>query len=364
MPAESGSGPAHPARQDSRGTGTIGLVSPFSRLAKLRRVLHRGDIAYQNRDLVAAERSGRLVIDRLSADPGDHTRLRPGERDALALALELVGCVRRELTDLAGATDLHQQALTILDSLPDHPTPDHLRLLVLGRLGDVLRLLGRFAEAEVHLTRAVELTDRPEPSDPIRRAHALNGLGILCKDTQRFAEADDHYRQALNLLEQSLGPEHLQLAPIYHNLAGLQHAQERFADGESFARRALQLRAQHEGNTTTGVAADLGVLGALLLGQHRYTEAEQILSRSLAIWRSTFGPDHYEVAVTQHNLAAVYAARGEQARAHQNLAQVLSTKTRILGPSHPDVIALRHHIDRRSHHAQPSDTTDTPQSED
>ena len=341
-----GPGTGDAVKRGSRGAGKVSLASPFSRLAKLRRVLRRGEIAFRRGDLVLAERSGRWVLDRLSSRHSDQATLRPGEREALIAAGELVGCVRRELTDFVGASDMHREALTMLDSTADEPQLDHSRLAVLGRLGETLRLLGHFAEAEDHLVRAVRLSDQFLPADPVPRADALNGLGILFKDTQRFAEAGDHYRQALELLEQSLGPEDLQLAAIYHNLAGLEHAQDRFVEGEPHARRALHLRAQHEGLTTTGAAADLGVLGALLLGQRRYPEAELVLGQSLAIWQAKFGPQHYEVAVAQHNLAALYAARGEQARALRTLTQVLDTKKRILGTTHPDVTALRRHIER------------------
>jgi tetratricopeptide (TPR) repeat protein len=324
------------------------LTSPFSRLAKLRRVLRRGENVLHNGDLESAERAGREVLDQLGTEPVNLTSLRPGEPDAMIAGLELLACVRRERTDFVGCLQLHQRALAALDTVPGGANRDRLRLATLIRLGEALRLLGQFLEAEHALNRALQLADTDDPPDPINHAMALNGLGIVFKDTQRFEQAAQHYRQALTLLEQTLGPNNLELAPLYHNLAGLEHAQDRFTEGEPLARRALELRATHEGLETTGAAADLAVLGALLLGQKRYPEAEAVLEQSLAVWQSRYGSQHYEVAVVKHNLAALYQARGDQLRALRTLNQVLDVKCDILGPTHADVLSLRQYIARLS----------------
>ena len=334
--------PDHSASDRIAGRGSDTLTSPFTRLAKVRRLLHRGEIALQRGDLTSAERAGRRLVAQLdsAAPPG----LRPGEWRALIAALELLACARRELTDFLGALALHQQALGRLEDAPTAADVEQFRFAIHLRLGEALRLLGHFTEAEDNLKRAIKLADDRLAPDPITQASAVNDLGILYKDTQHFEQAEQHYRQALHLLEQTLGADHLELAPLYHNLAGLEHAQDRFTEGEPFARHALEIRAKHEGLETTGAAGDLAVLGALLLGQKRYPEAEAVLEQSLAIWQSRYGNQHYEVAVVKHNLAALYAARGERPRAVCTLIQVHDIKTRILGSTHPDVIALRDYI--------------------
>jgi tetratricopeptide (TPR) repeat protein len=343
MPHASDRHPDHSASDRIAGRGSDTLTSPFSRLAKVRRVLHRGEIALQRGDLSSAERAGRRVVARL--DLGALTELRPAERKALIAGLELRACARRELTDFAGAAALHKQALGRLEDAPEAPDLEQFRFAIHLRLGEVLRLLGRFPEAEDNIKRAIELADDRLPPDPIARAMAINDLGILYKDTQRFEQAEEHYRQALHLLEQTLGPDRLELAPPYHNLAGLEHAQERFTEGEPFARHAIEIRAKHEGLETTGAAGDLAVLGALLLGQRRYAEAEQALQESLTIWQNRYGEKHYEVAVVRHNLAALHAARGQHQQAERAYRQVLDIKIQVLGPEHPDVVALKNYID-------------------
>jgi tetratricopeptide (TPR) repeat protein len=332
------------------------LTFPFSRLAKLRRVLRRGEIALSIGDLDTAERAGVRVLDQLGADPIDLARLRPGELRAMIVGLELLACVRRELSDFMSCAELHQRALTALNMVPAGADRDRLCLAALLRLGEALRLLGHFPEAEEVLRRAAQLVDAHQPPDPINRAMALNALGLVFKETQRFDQAGQHYRQALALLEQTLGAADLELAPLYHNLAGLEHAQDQFVQGEPLARRALELREAHESLETTGAAADLAVLGALLLGQQRYDEAESVLKRSLAIWQARYGDHHYEVAVVKHNLAALYCARSDQPRALRTLTEVFEIKSQILGPTHPDVVILRQNITPLSQEAHSADS--------
>ena len=343
MPHASDRHPDHSATDRMAGRGSETLTSPFSRLARVRRALHRGEIALQRGDLSSAERAGRRVVAQL--DLAALTELRSAEWKALIAGLELRACARRELTDFVSAVALHKQALGRLEDAPEAPDLEQFRFAIHLRLGEALRLLGRFPEAEDNLKRAIELADDRLPPDPIARAMAINGLGILYKDTQRFEQAEQHYRQALYMLEQTLGAEHLELAPLYHNLAGLEHAQDRFSEGEPFARHAIEIRAKHEGLETTGAAGDLAVLGALLLGQRRYAEAEQALQESLTIWQNRYGDKHYEVAVVQHNLAAIHAARGQHQQAERAYRQVLDIKIQVLGPEHPDVVALKNYID-------------------
>ena len=313
---------------------------PFTRTAKLRRMLHRGEVAFAEGDLPRAEGAGRSLVQLLHQVLPD--QLSPLDRRELSVsALELTARVRRELGDLQQAADLHRRALVALDDA-DNST---LRAIVLLRLGETLRLLGRYTEAERHHSRAVALVSGTT-AEPMLLAAALNGLGIVFKDTGRFADAASTYQEALVIAEREVGPDGPQLADLHHNLAGLNHAQDRFVEGEPHAHRALELRHMGPGLNSTAAAGDLAVLGALLLGQDRYTEAEQALEKSLAIWVERFGPNHYEVAIVKHNLAALYTARGEYARAEDAYRAVHAIKHRVLGEDNTEVIAMRKQVKR------------------
>ena len=296
------------------GAGSLRLASAFMSTARIRRALHRGRAALSRADVAAAETAGRWALSRLP-DPTviQPTTINEPDRELLIAGLELVAQARRGLVDLAAAVHLHQQALNLLSAAPRTAERDREESIVLNRLGDTLRVLGRYADAEERHGEALALAEHLQPADVVLVASALNGLGSVFKDTRQFANAACTYHRALTLAEGDLGPDDPLIAGLLHNLADLDHAQQRYTVGEPKARRALQLRVLRDGPNSTGTAGDLAVLGALLLGQGRHAEAEAILRQSLAIWQHHFGAHHYEVAVVQHNLAALYRAAARPA---------------------------------------------------
>jgi tetratricopeptide (TPR) repeat protein len=326
--------------------GSLRLVSAFCSTVRIRRTLHRGQAALNRADVHAAEAAGRWALSRLP-DPTviQPTSLSASDRTVLVAALELVAQARRESVDLAAAVHLHHQALSLLSAAPRTAGRDRDESMVLNRLAETLRLLGRHVDAEVRQHEALALAENLQPADVVLVASALNGLGSVFRDTRRYANAACTYHRALRLAEGDLSRDDPLIAGLFHNLARLDHAQQRYTVGEPKARRALQLRVLRDGPNSTGTADDLAVLGALLRGQGRHAEAEAILRQSLAIWQHHFGAHHYQVADVQQELAELYSARGEAPRARQTYQQVLDIKRHVLGPEHQEVAALQRRID-------------------
>jgi tetratricopeptide (TPR) repeat protein len=317
------------------------LASPFSRIARIRRQIYRGDRALRVGNLDRSERHSRKALQLLD-EPGHRT----DDPELAGSVLELRARLARELGRFTDCAEFHTRTLAVLDGASADMRADQLRIDVLCRLGEALRILARYVDAEDHLRRAVQLARDLQPPDPVVTASALNALGIVYKDTERFDAAEDHYRRALILIRRAPNPDDAMLAVLYHNLAGLHHAQEHFEAGEPLARRALELRAATNDPLSTGVAGDLAVLGALLAGQGRYGEAEHVLRQSLEIWQQRFGPQHFEVAVVQHNLGALHLARGNRGMALYAYRLALDIKRDALGIDHPQVAQLEQEIDR------------------
>ena len=93
------------------------------------------------------------------------------------------------LVDLAAAAHLHQQALTLLSAAPHTAERDREQSIVLNRLGETLRLLGRHTDAADRHREALSLAEHLQPADPVLVASALNGLGIVFTDTRQYANA-------------------------------------------------------------------------------------------------------------------------------------------------------------------------------
>ncbi|GAA3287988.1 hypothetical protein GCM10020218_052750 [Dactylosporangium vinaceum] len=156
-------------------------------------------------------------------------------------------------------------------------------------LGNCLRVLGRFAEAEFALAAA--------PARPATR----NALGVLCRETGRYDEAARHYAAAL--ADPALH------GVVHHNLAGLAHARGRPEDALIAALTALVWHARERGCGSPEVAADAAVLGAIQLGLGRLDDAAASLGRARDIWQRRYGPDHHETRLCRRGLAAVEHAR-------------------------------------------------------
>src|SRR4051794_18509271 len=117
-------------RASQNGRGRQRLSSPFSRTAQIRRLVYRGEAAFRRGSYTEAEASCRAALRRLGYPEGPQAGV-VSDPDLLVSSLELVACVRRELTDFAEAVLLHQQALTVLGGPAAMPSNDRLTLVLL-----------------------------------------------------------------------------------------------------------------------------------------------------------------------------------------------------------------------------------------
>src|SRR3954454_2700148 len=100
------------ASQDGRGRQRFS--SPFSEKARIRRLVYRGQVAFGRGSYTEAEASGRAALQRLGYPEASQPGAVP-DPELLITSLELVACVRRELTDFMEAVILHREALSVLN---------------------------------------------------------------------------------------------------------------------------------------------------------------------------------------------------------------------------------------------------------
>ena len=250
---------------------------------------------------VAARDAGRLAeaeelatksLHIFEAEAGPDNPVNP---DVANVLLCLAG-VHDDRADYVGAEPLYRRAADTVAKLPESDPGEvelqRLRMQAVGGLGTVLRILGRYGEAEPLLTRAVAIAERTFEGGDAEIADALNDLAVLYKYTGEFEKASNLYRRALTIVEQSKGADAPQAATILHNMGGLEHARGEFARGEPFARRSVSIREKTLGPDHPEVAADAAALAALLEGQEKFEEAEAIYRRALAIFERVYGPGH------------------------------------------------------------------------
>jgi Tetratricopeptide repeat len=314
-----------------------GRLARLAGTARARRLLRRATSQLGQDDIAGAVVLAEQGVAGLVA----HLNQPGGCRSAeLVTALNTLADAHLGLFDLTSAEVALDQAFDLLPTDASQPDPV-LGCDVLVRRGTIRRLQNRHDQAEQDLTGALAVAP-----DMMRRAGALNALGILAKDTGQYAAAGRLYREALDIIESHAGDAAVECAGPLHNLAGLEHAQHRHHHGEPYIRRALALRAAQPVPNPAAVASDRGVLAALLTGQGRKQEAESLFLELLAEWTRLRGPDHYEVGFCHRHLAALRRSEGDNAAAAAHYTAALDITRRVLGDHHPEVQDLRADLTR------------------
>jgi tetratricopeptide (TPR) repeat protein len=200
------------------------------------------------------------------------------------------------------------------------------------RLGEQLRGLARFAEAEPHQRAAVALAVEMED-----QAVALNNLALLLQATNRLAEAEPLMRRALVIAQQICGSAHPQVAIHLNNLAQLLQATNRLSEAEPLLRRALVIDEQSYGSEHSEVAVDLSNLALLLQSTERLMEAEPLMRRALSIDEQSYGSEHPAVARDLNNLAQLLQATNRLSEAEPLMQRALDIAEKSVGSEHPNV---------------------------
>jgi serine/threonine-protein kinase len=250
----------------------------------------RGDTVTA-RDLL--DRGGERIATELEGQPAVQSAL----LETLADVHLNLGLVRR-------AAELHRQALERRRELwgDEHLETARSR----DRLGDTLRQLSRFAEAEAELRRALEIRRAQLPADDPRLADSLNNLGLLLMETGRREEAEPMLRQALDIRLRALGPEHPDTNVSRSNLGQLLTDQSRYEEAEPILREALRIRRRLFGENHPKTANSIHVLATMLKDAGRFEEAEPLLRRAVEIRREVLGPTHSHLGASINNLAFLY----------------------------------------------------------
>ena len=165
---------------------------------------------------------------------------------------------------------------------------DRLFVQSLTGLGDVMRIRGRYDEAEPCLREAIAIGEASLGGEDEDVVTAVNSLAVLFKYNGRFDDAAALYARALWAAEAGANDE--SLATLLHNIGGLEHARGNYAAGEAPARRSVELRERALGPDHPHVAADLAALAAIVDGQGRHDEAEGMSRAGARNFRADLRP--------------------------------------------------------------------------
>ena len=271
-----------------------------------------------------------------------------------------------------------RQALAAWERLGPAGARDHA--VTGGNLGAVLRIEGRFAEAETILLDSLHETETVTGLNSSETGHAASNLASLYIGWEDLPKAESYALRA-NAIFDTLGqgrtrdrvnnwrllasiyigqsrydlakarlndvladPNDLLAPGAYNDLAVLALQQHEFADAESLARRALEVADRILPAAHPMRAAALNSLAQACRFQKEYAEAEKYYHEAIAAWTASVGAAHADTAKSITNLAALYHERGRESAAEQLYRQAVEIFDSAEGSNHPLTLVARNEL--------------------
>jgi tetratricopeptide (TPR) repeat protein len=276
----------------------------------------------------------------------------------------------------AEAEQLYRRAI----DLYDHEGADGVkeRAIAEGNLGSLMRVLGRYSEAEQLLQDSLHELRRE--GDGAQTGRVLVSLAALYRSQGDPAKAEPYAVEAAGMLdrEPSVQPKEretvrLILSSIYmdeHNYAGAEAilgpaaatAKGTFAvtvfnnlavmaiavgdygKAESYAQKAMEESIASLPPSHPARAVAINNLAQACRFQGRYLEAEKYYREAIDLWEKSVGPRHPDVAKGLMNLAAFYHERGREAGAESLYNRAVAILEQSVGPNNPQTLTARNEL--------------------
>lgn len=171
-----------------------------------------------------------------------------------------------------------------------------------------------------------------------------NDVGLYWRALGRYADAELLLRRALEIREQTLGPDHPSTLTSVNNLGLLLENRGDAETAEKLYRRAVEAATRTLGQEAPLALTYSGNLGAVLLGQCDYAGAEPLLRRVLEARERILGPDHPDTLGSVNNLAHMLDKMGNRSDAELLYRRVTETAARVLGDEHPKALTYQNNF--------------------
>src|SRR5262245_27241535 len=162
----------------------------------------------------------------------------------VAVMLGGLGAAYEAHCDYASAEECYRRAARIADGIADEGDEGlaQMRLESMSNLGRILRIQGRYTQADPFIRWALSFARQRFGADSLQAAWAVYALGMLGKVAGWFDIAEVCYRRSLAILEKRLGPDCAEAELIYHNLAAIYQARGDLVRAEETYKRAMSMK--------------------------------------------------------------------------------------------------------------------------
>jgi len=237
----------------------------------------------------------------------------------------------------------------------------------LSDLGLFLFQIGKSAEAEAPLRRAVSIDERTgdsavnadreglalaleaqdkrsEAAELYRRTAEGGNPRVAARSMAKLAEidlehADVYYRNAVAAEEKGSGSESSRVAVRLHQYALELRARKRDPEAEPLLRRALMIQQSMPGSDPRVTVGVLNALGNLLQGRRQLDEAEKLVRAALALSEEKFGPESPQLKMSCIYLADVLWSKKNLREAGLLYRRAIVIDASLYGPDRPESAA-------------------------
>jgi tetratricopeptide (TPR) repeat protein len=246
-----------------------------------------------------------------------------------------LGAVLRVMGRFAEAEPLLLESVTELEATGASGIE---RWRALDNLAALYRIQGSLSKAEEFASNAVALSEKLADGTPAERLGPRVILASIYIEQHRFGEADTVLRAGLASADGALA------VVTYDDLAIIALSRGDFVQAEEMARRALHFAELALPGENPAVAASWNTLGQACRFRGDYPEAERAYRQAIAIWEKSVGPSHPNLAKGLMNLAMLYHERGRETGAESLYRRASAILEQSFGADDPQPLLARNQL--------------------
>ena len=221
----------------------------------------------------------------------------------------------------------------------DHPeTLQSMHLLVM-----LYRHQSRYVDAEDLAIKVFECRHRILGQDDINTLWSMNMVALVYRDQGLYKKAEPFFLEQLDISQRLQGKQATRANLLFKsNLASLYRLQGRYEEAEPLLLESLDKGPQAWGDKHPYVP--LVSLGLLYIEQGRYAEAEPLLTKAVAYRVEVMGENHLSTLTAKALLASLYRFQKRYEEAETLATKVLEARRLVLGAEHHDTLSSMYEL--------------------
>lgn len=219
-------------------------------------------------------------------------------------------------------------------------------IAILHELGVLYTRLGRYDDAEAHLSEAIRLSASAWGERDPRTLSAMAALSLTVMEQGRLDEAERLCRDVLVARIDVLGELDVDTLESLDALGRITHAQGRISDAEAIFRQAMDGRRDALGEEHPDTLVSLNNLARTLREMGRMEDAEEHFRQAMDTLRRVLGDNHPSTLNAINNVGRALREQGRHQKAERYYREAMEGFERVFGPNHPHTLVAVNNMGR------------------